>query len=123
MTVEEKLDWILKKVKDGNFYPYEQSNKPNKFYQLIHELYGVTMSKDRQEFSRCEHEWFQLVNVLFENDKLIEENTYKYWVLTVKGQMFEGYVNRKIKEGILMDKAVRNEYMISRGAVFAAIFT
>jgi len=94
MTIEEKLDWVLDKVGQGGFYPYREKGSHMEIIKVINELYGLD-GNTHPDFHKCLHEWEQLEKILFDDDKLVESDLYKYWVLTVKGKMFEGYVNRK----------------------------
>jgi len=105
MSIEEKLDWILKKVKDGKFSlgTIDPNNK-NKvgFQSLMEELYPDAKNPS-DEYNLCLHEWEQLLTKLIEEDKMIEESAVSIggdkYVPTLKGKIFHGY--QKEKEKIL----------------------
>jgi hypothetical protein len=94
MTIEEKLDWILDKLRTGEYYKKEEQ-------YIMKELYPVITPIDFKLRLEYDTEWTQLINKLYE-DGLIDENTadFKPFVLTLKGKMFRGYVRQKQNENL-----------------------
>ena len=121
MTIEEKLDWILDKVRQGGFYPYREKGSHMEIIKVINELYGLN-GNTHPDFHKCIHEWEQLEKILFDDDKLVESDLYKYWVLTVKGKMFEGYVRRKKRQSVSITLQSVQTWAIAVGTSLAGLY-
>ena len=92
MSIEEKLDWILDKLRTGEYYKKEEQ-------QIIKELYPVVMPIDFKLRLEYETEWVHLINKLSEDGLITDETAdFKPFVLTLKGKMFIGYVRSKRRE-------------------------
>lgn len=121
MNPSEKLDIILRYLSENKGHDSE-----------VTLIKGVLRNKYKADLEQSEI--ILILNKLIKDEYVIitnksfmgTETKKEFYKITFDGDFIiesGGYSQEMFKEGILMRKAKRNEWMISRGAAFAAIFS